>query len=105
MCVSVGGCRRMCVVCGRERVFVGSLRQSLLHVCSFILCVGVCGCEGVRTSQGCAGGGGWVYFRMSPVPSLLLFHRGRDAFNIHKLSSHCMPEGSHCMPEGSHCSS
>ena len=82
----------VCCVWGGESV----CRQSLLHVCSFILCVGVCGCEGVRTSQGCAGGGGWVYFRMSPVPSLLLFHRGRDAFNIHKLSSHCMPEGSHC---------
>lgn len=98
------GVGRVCVVCGRMCVVWEDVycvwedvcRQSLLHVCSFILCVGVCGCEGVRTSQGCAGGGGWVYFRMSLVPSLLLFHRGRDAFNIHKLSSHCMPEGSHC---------
>ena len=94
VCVSVVGFGRMWESLGRcwrvlegvggfGRVWEGErvCRQSLLHVCSFILCVCVGGGEGVRTSQGCAGGGGWVYFKMSP--------------------STCMPEGSHCMPEGS----
>ena len=49
MCVSVGGCRRMCVVCGRmavvcggERVFVGSL------CCMCAPSFYVWGCGGVR---------------------------------------------------------
>ena len=88
--MSVCECGRVCVGvvgfgrewegvrgCGGERECVGSL--CCMCAPSFYVCVG--GGEGVRTSQGCAGGGGWVYFRMSP--------------------STCMPEGSHCMPEAS----